>query len=198
VAALICSLVFCIPLVTQLVGLVLGIVGIAHTSDGQRRGRGLAVAAVIISPLAILGWIVVGFLVYAFFMAVVGIGESVRPLLASESPTAEAVADMYGDHFSARLKQRVDEAGFTDFLSRVRERYGRATAIQSANPPFSQTSDGQGIILHLQARFGDQYEKVNLTLGFMGMTPEIDNFTVGELAINEPPPAASQPADSNP
>jgi len=187
VAALICSLVFCIPLVTQLVGLVLGIVGIAHTSGGQRRGRGLAVAAVIISPLAILGWIVAGFLIYAFFMAVVGIGESVRPLLASESPTTEAVADVYEDHFSSRLKQTVDQAGFTDFLGRVRDQYGRATQIQSANPPFSQTSDGQGLILHLRARFGDQYQKVNLTLGFMGMTPEIDNLTVGELTLSERP-----------
>lgn len=56
VAALILSLLCC----TSLIGLILGFVGLGRTSGGQRKGRGLAIAAVVLGGLGTLGGIGVG------------------------------------------------------------------------------------------------------------------------------------------
>ena len=54
VASLICSLLGCL-VVPAFLGLVFGIIGIVHTKEGTgRRGRGLAIAGVIISSLCIV------------------------------------------------------------------------------------------------------------------------------------------------
>lgn len=52
------SLLICIPVVSSLVGIIAGIMGISSTSGGRRRGRGLAIAAIPISLLtgAVYAW----------------------------------------------------------------------------------------------------------------------------------------------
>jgi hypothetical protein len=50
------SLLICIPVVSSLVGLIAGIMGISSTAGGRRRGRGLAIAAIPISLLTGVGW----------------------------------------------------------------------------------------------------------------------------------------------
>lgn len=68
IAAFVTSLVCCAP-----VGLVLGIVGMRRTKDGQRKGRWAAVTGLILGILGTIGLIVVG-----IFVAFV-ISNSVTP-----------------------------------------------------------------------------------------------------------------------
>ena len=55
IAALVSSLICCAP-----VGLILGIVGIKRTKDGQRKGRGLAITGIILGLLGLLVWVGIG------------------------------------------------------------------------------------------------------------------------------------------
>ena len=54
IASLVLSLLCC----TSLIGLILGFVGLSRTKNGQRKGRGLAIAGVVIGALGVLAGIV--------------------------------------------------------------------------------------------------------------------------------------------
>src|SRR5206468_9222058 len=56
VASLICGILGCIPFVTSLLAVILGIVGIKSTSGGRAGGRGLAIGGLILGLLGIIGW----------------------------------------------------------------------------------------------------------------------------------------------
>jgi hypothetical protein len=51
---------FCIPLIGGLVAVILGLVGIASTGKPNVKGRGLAIAGLILGLLTLLGWGVFG------------------------------------------------------------------------------------------------------------------------------------------
>lgn len=55
IASLVLGLLCCAP-----VGLILGFVGISRTKGGKRKGRGLAIAGVVLGLLGLLAWIGVG------------------------------------------------------------------------------------------------------------------------------------------
>jgi hypothetical protein len=57
VASLICGLLFCIPFVTGLLAFILGLVGISSTKNPNVRGRGMAIAGLILGLLSLLGWV---------------------------------------------------------------------------------------------------------------------------------------------
>lgn len=56
IAALVVSLIFCIPFVTSLIGLILGLVGLGTASRPGKKGVPIAAAAVILSVLGLAGW----------------------------------------------------------------------------------------------------------------------------------------------
>jgi len=56
IASLVCGILGCIPFVTSLLAVILGIVGIKQTSNPQRTGRGLAIGGLILGLIGILGW----------------------------------------------------------------------------------------------------------------------------------------------
>ena len=56
VAALICGLLFFIPVLPGLLGVIFGIIGINQTRDNRASGRGLAIAGLICGGLSLLMW----------------------------------------------------------------------------------------------------------------------------------------------
>jgi hypothetical protein len=54
--SLICGIVGCVPFITSLLAVILGIVGIKKTSDPRYSGRGLAIAGLILGLLGLAGW----------------------------------------------------------------------------------------------------------------------------------------------
>lgn len=64
IASLVLSLLVC----TSLIGLILGFVGLSRTKNGQRKGRGFAIAGVVIGALGVL-------LGIAFIVVVVVLGQ---------------------------------------------------------------------------------------------------------------------------
>ncbi len=58
IAGFVSSLIFCCPVLSPLLGLIFSLVGLSHTKGGVRRGRGLAIAGLIIAIIMvpIHGW----------------------------------------------------------------------------------------------------------------------------------------------
>jgi hypothetical protein len=56
VTSLICGILFCIPGITSLVAVITGIVGLSSTKNPAVKGRGMAIAGLILGILGLLGW----------------------------------------------------------------------------------------------------------------------------------------------
>jgi len=60
VTSLIFGIVFCIPLVSALIAIICGIVGISATKKPGVSGRGLAIAGLVLGILGLIGWTAFG------------------------------------------------------------------------------------------------------------------------------------------
>ena len=67
VASLICGLLLCVPLLTGLIAVLTGIVGISVTRNPAVRGRGMAVAGLILGFISLAGWGAAGSGAYAMY-----------------------------------------------------------------------------------------------------------------------------------
>jgi hypothetical protein len=56
VTSLVCGIVGCVPVITSLVAVITGIIGLKATKDPAVRGRGIAIAGLILGILGLLGW----------------------------------------------------------------------------------------------------------------------------------------------
>ncbi len=184
VVGFVSSLVVCIPLIAQLLGLVLGIAGIVGTSGGRSRGRGLAIAAVVISPLVALAWLAVGLAGYKMFAGTWATVSDVRRLLAAEAAELPTVATQVRDkHFSDRLKLVVDEHATVTFVESVIAAHGRLNDLTPSDQGVASPGVGQELIMRMKGEFTNGTTEVLITLGFPGPRPEIDNLQVGDLVL---------------
>jgi uncharacterized protein DUF4190 len=69
VCSLVCGLVMCIPGLTGLVAVITGIIGIAETGKPAVKGRGMAIAGLILGILSLVGWGGIGVGAYMMFQA---------------------------------------------------------------------------------------------------------------------------------
>jgi hypothetical protein len=60
IASLVCGIIGCVPFITSLAAVVLGIVGIKKTKNPQVGGKGLAIAGLILGLVGIAGWSLFG------------------------------------------------------------------------------------------------------------------------------------------
>jgi hypothetical protein len=67
IGSLICGILGCIPFITGILAVVLGIVGIKKTKDPQVGGKGLAIAGIILGLLSIGTWALFGGTIFALF-----------------------------------------------------------------------------------------------------------------------------------
>jgi hypothetical protein len=60
VASLICGILGCVPLITGLLAVILGIVGLRTTKDPRYTGRGMAIAGLVLGILSLVVWGAIG------------------------------------------------------------------------------------------------------------------------------------------
>jgi hypothetical protein len=60
VASLICGILGCVPFITGLLAVILGIVGLKATKDPRYTGRGMAIAGLVLGLLSLLLWGIFG------------------------------------------------------------------------------------------------------------------------------------------
>lgn len=135
VAAFVCSLLGCLG-ITAVAGLILGIVGIVQTAGGKRRGLGLAIAAIPISCVTSVIFLVL----LASTLATWGLfhaqGLAGKVLKADAATAAKLIAEKA----SPELRAAANESRTGAWLSAVRARHGTFVGMGAADfaPPVTE------------------------------------------------------------
>lgn len=186
VSSLVLSLILCIPGLSVL-GLIFGIVGVAATGGGVRRGRGLAVTGIIFSLLVSTGWLVLLWLssfVLPSIMFVITGPQSVMEEAFQGNATEVRAVFISGS--------APDDASTAAFVSTLRGQYGEFENVlpdEGDSPPVG----AQAFTLPFQFEFSN------------GMVPGSIDFEVSEvptstgsyLRINEIRLPASDPSQKD-
>lgn len=175
IAGFVLSLLGCTG-ITALLGFIFGVIGIVKTKEGQRRGLGLAVAAIPISVITGLLFVllVFSFLVYAQLgPQLARLGEALE---ASDPPaTVAAIRGFCTESFN----QAVSDEDLETWLARVRATHGKL--VDRGHPTAAPTTTADGAI-----RFSQQAKFVN---GRAAMTIELQRdglfrFQIDDFAID--------------
>ena len=107
IGSLICGILGCVPYITGLVAIILGIIGIRSTRDPQVGGKGMAIAGLVLGIVSILGWsgcLGLGGVAYIStrpartaakqFLTDVSTGNTQAALAESSGMTSEEIADL--------------------------------------------------------------------------------------------------------
>lgn len=168
VASLVMGLIFCVPGISFL-AMIFGGIGIARTSGGIRRGRGMAVAGIILGFLVSTSWLGIAWGVSYFAPSI---------LFVFEGPNESISAAFDGKNEEVRAvfipESAPGDASIEKFVSTVRAEYGvfeLAMPDQEDDPPFGAQK--------FELPFTFQFEN--------GSVPGVIGFEVSE----EPTPGGS-------
>jgi hypothetical protein len=78
IASLICSLLGCIPFITSLLAILLGIIGIRNTKDPRVGGKGMAIAGLILGLLGLAVWGLMGGTIWALIQGTAPMRDSAK------------------------------------------------------------------------------------------------------------------------
>ncbi len=144
VAGFVSSVIFCCPVLSPLLGLIFSLVGLMQTKGGMRRGRGLAIAGVIIAllvgvPLQGYG----GYWSFNFFGDEVTLMQN---LMSMDSQNVDARAAAIYELGSPNFKSKVGEAKLAGWLADKFEELGGVQSI-------TISQQQQGAAASLEGRF---------------------------------------------
>jgi hypothetical protein len=183
VASLVCSLIFCCPIVT-LIGPLLGLSAIVSISahPAERRGKGLAIAGIIIGLITTAA----GGL---FLYWVVMLGRGMFEFADQEVPAALHDAfDGKFDDFRARLTpaaaRAADDTVTQAFLDLLTNRYGAFVDAGISETMQSIESTQNHVILPLQLEFeGGKKVEADAVLQLDGFSP--DGWRLHSITIHD-------------
>ncbi|MCC6906533.1 MAG: hypothetical protein IT430_01200 [Phycisphaerales bacterium] len=193
VSGFVCSVIICCPL-TSLLGLLMGVGGLlsVSSSNGRRKGTGLAAAAIIISILSLAG--------QALLM------QWVRPYaqeywkmftLVAQGPK-EFISDVQiGDFASARthlyapVETQVSDAQLQAFADEVTARYGSVQqGIQSSstNQPIGGSGVGeQSMDVRSQLVFSKKTLDTTMTIKLLvGPNGRLEQVGIARIVLHDP------------
>ena len=153
------SLIGCVG-VTAVLGLILAIVGVARTSGGVRRGRGLAIAAIPISVLTgvFSVFLLLGLLLAQSFMAQL---NDVKAALSSADAASAAVAlrGLCSDDFNAT----VSDDDLRRWVEEVRAKHGKLVNLGlSTSRPRPVPGEPRSLVLEAKFVNGPAALKIKL------------------------------------
>jgi len=145
VASLVLGLLVCIP-GAGLIGTVCGAIGVAATgANGSKRGRGMAMAGLIISIIAVIVWVVVAILTQRAWS--VFIKPSMEVVIEGPDRTLKAAfADdataFDADWMPGRAPSEAERAAFVEGVTLVLGAYQGGSIEEGAQPPAESMSGG--------------------------------------------------------
>ncbi len=183
IAGFVLSLLGCVG-ITALAGLILGIVGILKTRGGQRRGRGLAVAAIPIS--LVMGGLSVlfGISVMVIARGKVVVDQLPTVLAADSSATAEAVSALRAitsQDFNADVTAEALQA----WLKEVGAKHGRLVEVPKLSPVQTKTSSSGEKATNFDGKFVSGPASITITFKREGWNVKIDDLTVDGVSPHD-------------
>lgn len=185
-----CSLLGCLG-VTAVLGLILGIVGVVNTSGNRRRGRGLAVAAIPISVVAGVGFVMVLFVIMVS-REMVAIGDQVRPVLAADAAGSPESVSELREFTSESFDKQVSDEKLAAWLKEIEATRGKlASLVFNPQTPDSagKTPDGKPF-MSFDAKFVTGPTTVKITYGVSGGW----HVTLDDIAVGGVSPRTFEPS----
>ncbi len=183
IAGFVLSLLGCAG-ITALAGLILGIVGVFKTRGGQRRGRGLAVAAIPISLVMGCLSILIVILAILGVRGKTAVDQLPTVLAADSSDTVEAVSAfraIASDDFNAEVN---DEA-LTEWLQEVGAKHGRLVKVLKASSVQPKTSPSGAKALNFDGEFVNGPAGIAVTFVLADWNVRIDDLAVDGVSSRD-------------
>jgi hypothetical protein len=167
IASLILGILGCVPLITGLLAVLFGVVGLRKTRDPAVGGKGLAIAGLILGLISIFGWCAFGGTMFAAY-------------LASKPPRATAhrfIADLAAGNTQAA----VNESTFTSIQITLAtsqfQQYGRL--VDTSFPAFSINANNGVTTAKLTGvvKFSNGSKACTIDLIKQGKTYKVTNYT---------------------
>lgn len=162
ISGFVLSLLGCLG-ITAILGLILGITGIATTRGGRRRGLGLAIAAIPIS-------LVTGALSIVLGMAML-MGISFGTLAArlpevfeADSSTMDVAVDALREIGSDDFNETVSTETIRSWLGQVAVKHGKLVELVKPTPP-GPTAPSDGKTFSMEAKFVNGPANITVTFG---------------------------------
>lgn len=120
VASLVCGLLGCIPAVTSMAAIVLGIVGLRAARRPNVRGRGLAIAGLVLGVFGLVSWAGIGTAMYGVYTASKAPAQEADAFLRDlaggnvQAATARCALPMTAESVEALAKQLQQWGQFKD------------------------------------------------------------------------------------
>ncbi len=182
VTGFVSSLIVCCPVLSPLLGLIFSLVGLSQTKGGVRRGRGLAIAGLIIAIVVIplQGWSI---------PTIVGLGKSwVRIIAAStafQSGDTDAGISAWYDLASDDLKSAVTADEFVAWVNAEFKKHGGLQSLQLlTNKGSTPSPDGKRVQLQWQAQFPSETMDIytEMSVGSWGHM-SLENVIIGDAEL---------------
>jgi hypothetical protein len=98
IGSLICGILGCVPVITSLLAIILGIVGIKATGNNRAGGRAMAIIGLILGLLGIVGWSITGVtMVVGFSKAKEMASQNCKPFVQAVSAGDYSKASAYSN-----------------------------------------------------------------------------------------------------
>ncbi len=170
---------------TAILGIILGIAGIAVTRGGRRRGMGLAIAAIPISLLTgAVGAVFVIGIVSLFRMG--DVTKQVEKVLSTSEDAGKAIDSIYANS-TPSFQQEVSRDELSNWLSEVRRKHGNLINVDRTIKTSTVTSEGNRASFNLPGKFVNGPALVRMRFEQHGlMKPLIDDFDVDGFSPRKP------------
>ena len=167
IASLILGILGCVPLITGLLAVLFGIVGLRKTRDPAVGGKGLAIAGLVLGLLSIFGWCAFGGTIFATY-------------LASKAPRAAAhqfIADVAAGNTQAAVNESTFSSIQITLATSQFQQYGQF--IDTSFPAFNinvnngiTTAKLTGVV-----KFSNASKACTIDLVKQGKTYKVTNYS---------------------
>lgn len=164
IASLVCGLLLCIPVLSQLLAIILGFLGIKDANKPGVGGKGLAITGLILGVVGLLGWAGIGAFGYWGYSMARDAADSGRLL----------VADVQAGKFENIAQYTtLSEAEMREFAAQM-EGWGDIQSWSMSGFKSEQTTGGTRVVAEGTATFSNAgTKKFNIILGDAGGTLKI-------------------------
>ena len=184
VVGFVSSVIVCCPVLSPLLGLIFSLIGLSRTKGGVRRGRGLAIAGLIIS-------IVVIPMQGLAIPMVIGRAKGLIPIAVATTAFQSGDIDKgiaaWYDLASDDLKSAMTEDEFAAWINAEFKKHGGLQSLQlSPNQQASPSPDGGRTQLQWRAQFPSETMDIytDISAGSWGRM-FLENVTIGDAELIE-------------
>lgn len=151
IAAFVCAILGFLGF-TAILGLIFAVAGIVVTRKGERRGLGLAVAAI---PISILTGAIGLFLAYGVLTAtsMFNASEAFHQVMSKPSDQIPAEADKVYEITSKSFQQDISREQFVQWLQQISAKHGNMVGLERDPDLRPVTSGPRGTAVNVRAKF---------------------------------------------